>query len=239
MRTIPFLLLFHCTLSIPAQVSLTGSELLQNAIKYHDPDSKWARFHGQIMISAERPGESERITRAVFNLPAGYFEVAATKDGNTVTYKIDKGACTPFLNGSAVISEEDAATHAIDCKRGITMKNFYSYLYGLPMKLNDPGTVIDPRVVTREFQGKSYLVLKVGYEPSVGADTWYFYFDPVTYALQVYQFFHDEAKNDGEYILLQGEELISGMRIPKIRAWYTNENDIYLGIDAVTGAVPL
>ncbi len=28
----------------------------------------------------------------------------------------------------------------------------------------------------------------------VGEDTWYFYFDPLTYAMEVYQFYHEEEK---------------------------------------------
>jgi hypothetical protein len=55
------------------------------------------------------------------------------------------------------------------------MRNYYT-LYGLPMKLTDPETIIDPVVVKKEFMGKEYLVLK--YEEGIGKDSWYFYFDP-------------------------------------------------------------
>jgi hypothetical protein len=48
-------------------------------------------------------------------------------------------------------------------------------------------TIIDP-VVVKEFMGKEYLVLKVKYEE----DSWYFFI--LTYAMEVYQFYHDETK---------------------------------------------
>ncbi len=239
MRKFLCLLVFLSTCNTHAQDSMSGTQLLENAIQYHDPEGKWAKFYGQLMISAERPGETERITRVLLNLPAGYFEVSANKDGEEITYTIDKGACTPSLNGKAAISKEDAVTHAIDCNRGITMKNFYSYLYGLPMKLKDSGTIIYPKVVRREFHGKTSLVLKITYEPTVGTDSWYFYFDPETFALQAYQFYHDEAKNDGEYILLEGETMVSGIKIPKIRAWYNNKDNAYLGSDTITDGFAL
>jgi hypothetical protein len=35
-------------------------------------------------------------------------------------------------------------------------------------------------------QGKEYLVLKVDYQKEIGKDTWYFYFNPKTYAMEVY-----------------------------------------------------
>jgi len=65
----------------------------------------------------------------------------------------------------------------------------------------------------------------------VGKDIWYFYFDKKTVALIGYRFYHDESKNDGEYITLDGEEIIQGIRIPKNRKWYYNKDDKFLGAD--------
>ena len=112
-------------------------------------------------------------------------------------------------------------------------KNYYTYLYGLPMKLKDNGTIIHEVVNKKTFKGKTYLTLKVTYDKAVGNDTWYFYFNPKTFALEIYQFFHNEAKNDGEYILLSGMESINGINMPKARAWYTNKDHKYLGKDTI------
>ena len=49
--------------------------------------------------------------------------------------------------------------------------------------------------------------------------------------MEVYQFFHDETQNDGEYILLDDLEEVSGIKMPKIRSWFFNKNDKYLGKD--------
>jgi len=65
------------------------------------------------------------------------------------------------------------------------------------MKLRDEGMIVDPKVIRKNFMDKEYLTLKVTYDKAVGSDTWYFYFDPQTYAMEVYQFYHDESKNDG------------------------------------------
>ena len=80
------------------------------------------------------------------------------------------------------------------------------------------------------------MVLKATYDKEVGSDTSYFYFDPKTYAMEVYQFYHDESKNDGEYILLSEIIEVNGMKIPKIRAWYYNKNDEYLATDTLVKA---
>jgi len=49
--------------------------------------------------------------------------------------------------------------------------------------------------------------------------------------LRGYRFYHDESVNDGEYITIEGEELIEEIRYPKTRKWYVNKNDEYLGAD--------
>ncbi|MGB1831275.1 MAG: DUF6503 family protein, partial [Flavobacteriaceae bacterium] len=42
---------------------------------------------------------------------------------------------------------------------------------------------------------------------------------------------HNEAKNDGEYIILEEEIEIGGIRLPKKRSWYYNSDQTYLGTD--------
>jgi len=59
----------------------------------------------------------------------------------------------------------------------------YTFLYGLPIKLKDRGTIIDRKVYNKTFKGKMYNVLKVSYNEPIGKGIWYFYFDPSTSAL--------------------------------------------------------
>ncbi len=218
---------------------LTGTQLLEKAIKYHDSEKSWDSFRGNLGVTMNTPDGKERISDLVINLPQEYFELRSSKDGAKLKQTLSKGECELKLNGSTTISEEDLKTHRLSCERANMYKNYYTYLYGLPMKLKDPGTLIDPKTQKKTFKGKTYLVLKVTYEKEVGEDIWYFYFDPKTFAMEVYQFFHDESKNDGEYILLSEEVEVSGIKMPKNRAWYYNKGDTYLGTDILTKALSL
>ena len=137
-----------------------------------------------------------------------------------------------------LLSKEEAKAKKMNCERGDFMKNYYTYLYGLPMKLRDPGTIISEAVETKNFKGKDYLVLKASYDKEVGTDVWYFYFNPKTYAMEVYQFFRTDedgnAKLDtGEYIILKEETIVNGIKMPKVRAWYYNKDDNYSGTDTL------
>jgi hypothetical protein len=137
------------------------------------------------------------------------------------------------FGGKDEFSDAIAAEHRLTCDRAKMYRDYYSYLYGLPMKLHDPGTRLSPEVKRETFQGNEYWVLEVRYDPDVGQDLWYFYFNPETYAMEAYQFYHDRSKNDGEYILLEGEQDLDGIRLPKTRTWFTNKEKKLLGTDTL------
>lgn len=218
------------TITLSSQ-ELTGEQLLEKAISYHDPENNWSTFKGKMLIEMENPKSSPRSTVVEMKLPNNYFKTTVKKDNYTIESELDNGECTLKLNGSTSIFPKIKNSLNISCDRAKMMKNYYTYLYGLPMKLKDPGTIIDSKVIKKTFKGKEYLVLKAGYDKEVGSDTWYFYFDPKTYAMEVYQFFHDESKNDGEYILLSEMITVNGIKIPKVRKWYYNKGDVFLATD--------
>ncbi|MCB0372866.1 MAG: hypothetical protein KDD31_07660 [Muricauda sp.] len=212
---------------------LTADEVLQKAIAYHDPNGTWNSLNTSFKVVMETPDRPERTSTISVDFPNQIFLLKVEQAENTYSYNLEGADCTITLNGNTTVSEEDAKKFRLSCDRGTFMKNYYTYLYGLPMKLKDPGTKLDPKVQKKTFKGKEYLVLKVTYDAEVGTDDWYFYFDPKTYAMEVYQFYHDQSKNDGEYILLSGMEEINGIKMPKIRAWYVNKDNKYLGTDTL------
>ncbi len=209
---------------------MTGSKLLEKAIKFHDPNDNWATFSGTLNITMKTPTKSDRHSIISIDLPNEYFQLVANQNNISYKYTLDEQECQITYNGNPA-TEKEKTTNNLSCERAKMYRNYYTYLYGLPMKLKDPGTIIHEKVVLKKFKGKDYLVLKVSYEKEVGEDTWYFYFDPSTYAMEVYQFYHEEEKNDGEFILLSDLEMVNGIKMPKNRAWYYNKEEKYLGTD--------
>ena len=229
------LFLLTCSWHLSAQAP-TAAEILGKSIAYHDPQSVWGRFDGSFSILMETPDKPDRLSYIRLDQPRSHFGIRIVQDGVETELELRRGDCTLRYNGSETFSEEVASTYRLTCERARMWRDYYTYLYGLPMKLHDPGAHLDPRVERKEFHGKSYWVLRVTYDPETGSDTWYFYFDPQTFALEAYQFFHDEAKNDGEYILLEGEAMAGSMRLPKKRSWYTNKEHRFLGTDILQEA---
>jgi hypothetical protein len=227
-----FLLVFITAFS----QNLTGAQLLDKAIEYHDPNNNWSTFVGELNVTMETPNNSNRDTEIKINLPEEYFYSKATRDTLITEYTITKNDCIIALNGKTNLDKATLFSNGLSCKRANMYKNYYTYLYGLPMKLKDNGTIIHEDVERKTFKGKEYLVLKATYKEDIGKDIWYFYFNPETYAMEIYQFYRMDdngiQKNDtGEYILLTEEETVSNIKIPKNRAWYTNKEDKLLGTD--------
>jgi len=226
-----------CTISTNfGQEQFTSKQLLDKAIKYHDSNNKWETFNGTFNVTMETPNNSNRNSKIIINLPEERFYLRAKKDTLITVYDINKTKCSISLNDKTNLSDDVLKAHNLSCERANLYKNYYTYLYGLPMKLKDEGTIIDNRVEQKIFKGKEYLVLKVTYDEAVGSDVWYFYFNPKTYAMEVYQFFKtDESgaikKDSGEYILLTNEVVVNGIKMPKNRAWYYNKDDKHLGTD--------
>ena len=222
---------------------ISGAQLLEKAIQYHDPNNAWPHFKGKLFVTMETPKGSDRTSEITINLPSRFFKTIATRDSTTNTYEINKGKCIISERDSMLIAKLTTPPQRSHCETASMYKNYYTYLYGLPMKLKDPGTYIDPVVHTKTLKGKVYLVLKATYDSEVGTDVWYFYFNPSNYAMEVYQFFKGDPKGKGkatgEYILLSGIETVHGIKIPKKRAWYYNKNDHYLGTDLLTKLRPL
>lgn len=232
MKKLTTLLALFITISSFSQ-SITGNELLEKAIQFHDPNGNWNTFKGDFFVTMETPNNGVRKSKITIDLPNQYFSVLAKKDSISTAFIVDKENCSFSLNGKQNLSADKKKKYSLNCERANLYKNYYTYLYGLPMKLKDEGTIIHQKVATKTFKGKEYLVLKVTYKQNIGKDTWYFYFNPKTFAMEVYQFFK-ETKDSGEYILLSGLETINAIKMPKVRAWYYNKDNNYLGTDILS-----
>ena len=217
------------------QNMLTANELLLKSIEYHDPKGKLSSFDLTFDFIETRPNGADRSTTIKCNLEKEIFSSLQSKDSFLINSSYDKGIVKFLVNESENFSEEIAKELRLTEERFLMLRNYYQYLWLLPVKLLDSGTIIHEEIKHADFFGKASLEMKVTYDPSVGNDIWYFYFHPNTYALIGYRFYHDEAANDGEYILLDGEMESNGVKLPKERKWYMHKDDKFLGADILDG----
>lgn len=234
-----FLLLFLAvsTKIVYAQ-NINAEQLIQASINYHDPDSKWSTFKDTLVVEMTAPKQTPRVSKVYLNNLNNNFHLQVEKDGNVISYYLSENKCDLKINGRSNFNQSEAKKFNLSCERGQMLKNYYTYLYGMPMKTMDPGAIITNKVERKLFKGKDFLVIEVKYKPEVGNDIWFFYFNPKTFALEAYQFFKSNDNGElisdtGEYILFEGQTIINNIKMPKVRSWYYNKNNIFLGKDSL------
>jgi hypothetical protein len=217
----------------PAAPEVSASEeLIARSIAYHDPDGLWDSGEIALRIMESRPNGVMRTVEVGMTPGRGGMVVRRETDSGTVTFAVaGEEILMRAVDAEEELDEETLAEHGLDAERVMWLRNYYLFVWGLPMKLRDPGTIVDPEPAMDSFNGQDALEVRVTYDPEVGGDTWYFYFQPDTARMIGYRFYHDESANDGEYIHLDGEIENGGLRLPAKRSWFFHSNDEFLGED--------
>jgi hypothetical protein len=237
LKPLLFLVLTLLT-AAPPQV-LTGPQLVQKSIAYHDPQGHWPTLKTRLFFQST-PAQGPASTFEVeLDNATGYFCHISHPGGREVVKGVVNGQEVFLLDGQPDFSAADRKQYRLAAGAAQGARNFYTYLYGLPMKLRDAGTRVAAEAPLQPLLGKTYPTVEVSYDPAVGQDTWSFYLDARTSALQAYRFYHHQEPNDGEYVLLNQVLAVNGVKLPKERQWYLNKDDSFLATDVLLKAEPL
>lgn len=235
----PLLFLILALLPAAQPRPLTGPQLVQKSIAYHDPQGKWPTLRTRLFFRSTTATGNESKFEVELDNATGYFCHISHPGGHEVVKGVVNGQEVFLLDGRKDVSDADRQQYQLGAGSAQWARNFYTYLYGLPMKLRDAGTRVAEDVSMQPLLGKTYPTVQVSYDPAVGQDTWSFYLDPRTYALQAYRFHHHKEPNDGEYVLLNQVLAVDGIKLPKERKWYLNKDDSFLATDLLLKAEPL
>jgi hypothetical protein len=187
----------------------SAQELLIQTINYHDPAGNWNSLNKTLFFEEIQPEKTARSTEVKIDNTTGYFRM------NRGNEKI-----AGMLLDSCFIEKGD-----LNCERAEMMRNYYLYLWGLPMKLLDKNTPLSSEVGSIMYEDEECHVLQVNYEK----DTWSFYISSKNFSMKAYKFIQKDGT--GELIKLQGLLEVDGMKIPKERSWYTIPGNKHLGTD--------
>jgi len=195
----------------PDRSGSAAEKVLDLAVMYHDPDDAWRELQAEMTFLESRPAEKGDTTFIWLRNNEGYFQIRRPKEEHGM-----------LLDSGFVIAGN------VDRDRIEMLRNYYLYLWGLPMKLRDQGTDLLSSVDTLIWNDKKVLKITAEY----ATDVWDFYFDFENYALAGYRFVKNNG--EGEWIELYGIERFGNMRIPKERRWYVLSDSTYLGTDILT-----
>ncbi len=209
----------------------TGKVIIERSIEFHDPNNNWVSLQAHLEFTESRPDGEDRHTSIEIDNIRGNFCLNREVKKMHVQRHIKLDSCFYNIDEYDQLTDKEFEQFKLNDERSFFMRNYYLYLWGLPMKLTDKGTRVEEKVKITKFDSKEAYEVKVTYDAKTGSDIWFFYFDPSNYAMIGYRFYHDLEKNDGEYILLEDSELVFGLNIPKSRSWYTHQDSTLLGTD--------
>lgn len=189
----------------------TANNILLKSIAYHDTESSWSTLVGVFNYTETRPDGPDKKATFEVNNKAGKWSL----NRNDEEVYVIAGNEVNVLKGD----KEEA--------RGLMLRNYYLYLWGLPMKLMDESTPEITLEEDGEINGVPTYVLRVPYE----AETYYFYMDKNSGRMLEYKFYKNEEAGKGELIKLEDEVVFNGLKFPKKRSWYTLPEMKYLGTD--------
>ena len=148
-------------------------------------------------------------------------------DNSVGYFKLDRGGVEVHgmkMDSCFVITGD------VDCSRAERMRNYYIYLWGLPMKLKDSQASIQSPGLA-DWEGVECHMVEVHYE----SDQWKFYFDKASFRLAGYEFVQNNG--NGERILLEGEAMIGSIKVPSTRSWFVTSDNRFLGTDRLVKAI--
>jgi len=218
----------------------SADELVRRSIAHHDPNGVWPAGELRLRVvttysdelAAQRGSKTKEIELTL--CPGrGRFGFAEGAGDERLVVRIDGETRRLTVGGRSEIPE--AERERLRLRPAGFYRDYYEYLYGMPMKLRDPGARIDPTVERATFDGRDALALQVSYDPEVGSDVWTFYFDPATSAIVGYRFLKGGKEEVGETIVLGGEvaDAATGFNVPRSQAWYALGDGSFLARDVI------
>ncbi len=197
--------------------------MLERSIAYHDSDGRFATSAIAIELSESRPDGGIRKTSIVIDNGSGRFEMRrVVDDGREVYIRVDGDDVKVSLDGSTTFSEEEAEQYRLAPEQAKRTRNYYIYLYGLPMKLLDPGTRLDPKPREKDYQGHAVYELKVTYDEEV-------FIHPTAKAevREVYRWYYNQSPSAAEKWLGKLLKAVETLSTTPERCALAPENDAF------------
>lgn len=222
-----------------------AQQLLKQCISYHDPKSNWGSFSASINSSmslfdwdAEKQDTviTMRSTDILMDNATSYLEVQRMTEGHKLTRTVLGDSICESTWDKPEISSEDSTKFKLNCESTKVYRNYYRYMLGLPMVLNDKAAIMKNKVTTAEVNGVMCQVLTVNYEPMAKEPTWYFYINPTTFQLVRAKFIKpaEEGKEaDGEIIDFPTVSEFQGIKMLSTYKWMLLDGE-RLGDDIYT-----
>lgn len=237
LKLLTVLFLITATLSWKSDTtSCKNSIYILNQVKgKYDVNHHWDESEIKLHIQEPRVGNPQRHTKLFLKNSNDYFEMERFReDGIVKRILMGNGESKIFLNGESELSETIINQYKLNVERSKNHKKFYQLMYGLPMSLTENlWQGIEPAQKT-EYEDMDVYRVNLELKEEMISKHWTLIIGVETYELLAIEFNHlEDPENGGEVIKFESEIEIKGMKLPRIRNWYTKNTNEYLGTDII------
>ena len=197
--------------------TLTAQKIVNNAIKFHDPNSSWSSLHANFHFQScfkHNPFSPENLEVEI-NVPENKFKYSNIERDFAAVYR--KDTC-------------ETISSVGNCNNYSWTKNFYTYVWRLPMKLQDPGTAIDSVFSIEKLSNDNCYKIAVNY-PN---ENFNFYFKCSNFELHAFSFLKNDSSGHGEFVEMKGTFSFKEIKSPQKRTWKDIHTRDTLGTNTVT-----
>ena len=192
----------------PTNPPLTAEDIIQKSIKYHDPKGNFNELNARFYFESAFSWNDSIPEELVMDMDFKNYALVYRNLDREMELEYQKDTCFTHKGETS-------------CRDFIWAYDFYLYIWGLPMKLSDPGIDVKDTVYSIHHKGKELKAIDIEYE----TEYYSFYFDSL-YALNGFQFIKKDNPEKGEQIWLEGVIEHEGIKFPKKRVWYDLKNNL-------------
>ncbi|QNP54324.1 hypothetical protein H9L05_21070 (plasmid) [Hymenobacter qilianensis] len=152
----PKLLFFLALTLLPAAPAppLTGPQLVQQSIAYHDPQGKWPTLRTRLFFQSTSAAGQASTFEVELDNATGYFCHISHPGGREVVKGVVNGQEVLLLDGQPHFTAAEQKQYRLVAGAVQAARNFYTYLYGLPMKLRDAGTRVAAEAPSNRYAAR-------------------------------------------------------------------------------------
>jgi hypothetical protein len=243
MKNLTLMLLVFCITAhinpcaAQSDVPYSASDLLEKAIKFHDPEGKWNNYSGKVKLNTSFPDGNTYGTEIFeIDVAKNFYCCTRLAGGMKIIKGIKEGKIFRSVNGNINLTPEEINKFGIGDTGIIMMKEWHYFHFGILAYFRSVGSDLQNKVTRSNFMGKDcYLLTFIGDSSKVTEPRWagevIFYIDAKTFAVNGIQW-----TSWGVYEMLEGSLDINGIKLSKVRNYYTKEDNTLQGVDFFTRA---
>lgn len=195
-----------------------GQEILKKSIDFHDPQGQWNVLQNRFHLQSD----------FVYPDSANYeLEIGLHNPSKLVSYQNKTlSEQIEFTDSTCVVVQGNKT-----CEQASWTKNFYHFILGLPMTLDNEEAIVDQSVVETEFNSIPSYRIRIDFEK----EKWHFYFSKSDYHLVGFAF-NKNFQNKAEEIVTGGMIKLNDLVLCESRTWWITTdtlNPIYSGRDII------